>query len=167
MQRFIIFSFKLQVGKNDSNTHCTIKHNAVKSKQHSFIAQLSARVQEVYYFASLLSLCTGVSYKLTEQLMWKTRNKHTVINTKTHRKSKEIKDGAVKKKIFFCFVLNSIKSHLHTHTQEFAHKPINVYEKRGECVCWTLHSLLWFVTNETIIKAHNFDQKWISIYSIT
>lgn len=63
----IVISILLQE-KEDSDT-CSIKHNAVRSKQHSFIAQLSARVQEVYYFASLLSLCTGVSYKLTEQLM--------------------------------------------------------------------------------------------------
>lgn len=47
----------------------SIKHNAVRSKQHCFIARRSARVQEVNNFASLLSLCTGVSYKLTEQLM--------------------------------------------------------------------------------------------------
>lgn len=104
----------------------------MRSKQHSFIAQLSARVQEVYYFASLLSLCTGVSYKLTEQLMWKTMNTYAVIiNTKTDRKPKEIKHGAVKKKtkisFFFCFELNSVKSHLHTHThKEFAHKPVFV-----------------------------------------
>lgn len=96
------------IDKNHSNSHNSIKHNAVRSKQHSFIAQLSARVQEVYNFASLLSLCTGVSYKLTEQLMLKTMQTYTVIiNTKTGFKRKH---GALKKKVLF-FVLNSTKNH--------------------------------------------------------
>lgn len=82
--------------KKDSNTCGSIKQNAVRPKQHSFIAQLSARVQEVYYIASLLSVCTGVSYKLTEQLMWK-NYEHVYCNNKykTGRGSKEIKHGAV------------------------------------------------------------------------
>ena len=106
-----IFLMLLQERK-DSDTCSSIKHNAVRSKQHSFIAQLSARVQEVYYFASLLSLCTGVSYKLTEQLMWKTMNTYTVIiNTKPDRKSKKHKHGAVKKKILFCTDSKVIYTH--------------------------------------------------------
>ena len=123
MVNFQTFSPFFLIWKKDSNADISIKHNAVRSKQHSFIAQLSARVQEVYYFASLLSLCTGVSYKLTEQLMWKTMNTYTVIiNTKTDRKSKEIKHGAVKKEVFFLFCTEfNQKSLTHTHTHTHTH----------------------------------------------
>lgn len=129
----------------------------MRSKQHSFIAQLSARVQEVYYFASLLSLCTGVSYKLTEQLMWKTMNTYTVIiNTKTDRKSKEIKHGAVKKEVFFCFVLNS-KSHWRTRTHTLAHKPVNL-KVWGESLL-NITKLVFFN------QLNQFDY-WLSINSV-
>lgn len=123
-----IFLLILLFQKNDRSTRGSIKHNAVRSKQHSFIAQLSARVQEVYYFASLLSLCTGVSYKLTEQLMWKTMNTYTVIiNTKTDRKSKEIRHGAVvkKKKNLFCIEFNQ-KSFTRSHTLTHTHMNLQI-----------------------------------------
>lgn len=106
------------IDKNHSNSHNSIKHNAVRSKQHSFIAQLSARVQEVNNFASLLSLCTGVSYKLTEQLMLKTMQTYTVIINTKNRIQKETWCIKKKKKSFlFCteFHQKSLtRSHTHT-----------------------------------------------------
>lgn len=111
-----------------------IKHNAVRSKQHSFIAQLSARVQEVYYFASLVYRCQLHAHRAADVKNYEHIQYTVIINTKTDRKSKEIKHGAVKKKkklqfSFYCFVLNLIKiilKHASTH--------IHLYLNCGESV---------------------------------
>lgn len=81
-----------------------IKHNAVRSKQHSFIAQLSARVQEVYYFASLVYRCQLHAHRAADVKNYEHIQYTVIINTKTDRKSKEIKHGAVKKKKNYNFL---------------------------------------------------------------
>lgn len=71
-------------------TPSSIKHS-VRSKQHSFIAQLSARVQVCSTFLLYRPFCTD-KYKLTEQLMWKTIS----TNWKDTYRNREEKRGAAK-----------------------------------------------------------------------
>lgn len=54
------YQIKREEGQQLSYTN----HNTMCSKRHSFIAQLSSRVQEVYFFTSKLCFCL-VSDELT------------------------------------------------------------------------------------------------------
>lgn len=83
------------------------------SKQHSFIAQLSSRVQEEYFFAFNLCFCL-VSDELTE---------HENRATHWDNKYKNIGEhGAVRK--WFLSVLTQTEPF--THTQKFAEcKPVH------------------------------------------
>lgn len=63
------------------------------------------------------------------------------------------------KNVFFLYWIQSKVINTHTHTQVFAHKPVNLSLKRGERVCQTLNSLLWFVTslfNHVILAVTGF-----------
>lgn len=113
--------------KKDSSTHSPIKHNAVRSKQHSFIAQLSARVQEVL---ALLLCCPYVQVSITSsQSSWCEKLwTHTLNNKYKNRGNQRNKTWCrLKKKLRFVFLFcTQFNRHLHIHT------PVNLYLKCGK-----------------------------------